>query len=449
VAQAATVSFTNLNDPPVITSNGGAPAATIAVAENSLHVTTTTANDADALDVLRFAIGGGADAAHFAIDAVSGALRFVAAPDAELPADANADNRYEVIVSVSDGSLQAQQSLSIDVANVNEAPTIVVNSLLLSKAGATLVLLGTDQESAADALNYVASGVGGGQFERVATPGVAITGFSQAEVNAGAVRFVVDGSASTTYSLSLTDGVSVVTAPAPDVVIQAAPAPAVDPIALASNPPPPQEPLRTAPVQEANPVVAKPRAPALGPGHLPQDLLSDRSDDVYEPMQARLNAAASPALAADSLGTRDPYATPVPTLAEFGLVSEGSEAAATPGRIKLDLVSALRDRLLGQELNQLGDALQTRLHAMQNFQFAAPILVSSVTVGYVLWLARGGVLMTSLLSALPAWSAVDPLPVLGRVKRRDRNDDPALDDRDAEGRLEKMFGQLGGGRTGK
>ena len=38
---------------------------------------------------------------------------------------------------------------------------------------------------------------------------------------------------------------------------------------------------------------------------------------------------------------------------------------------------------------------------------------TSLSVGYVIWLVRGGVLMSSVLSSLPAWQMVDPLPVLG------------------------------------
>jgi hypothetical protein len=40
------------------------------------------------------------------------------------------------------------------------------------------------------------------------------------------------------------------------------------------------------------------------------------------------------------------------------------------------------------------------------------------------WLLRGGVLVSTLLSSLPAWRLVDPLPVLGRI------DDDADDDAD-------------------
>jgi hypothetical protein len=39
----------------------------------------------------------------------------------------------------------------------------------------------------------------------------------------------------------------------------------------------------------------------------------------------------------------------------------------------------------------------------------------SLSVGYLVWLVRGGILLSSLLSALPAWRMLDPLPVLARV----------------------------------
>ena len=39
-------------------------------------------------------------------------------------------------------------------------------------------------------------------------------------------------------------------------------------------------------------------------------------------------------------------------------------------------------------------------------------------MGYVLWLARGGVLLASMASSIPAWATVDPLPVLSRFKAR-------------------------------
>ena len=47
---------------------------------------------------------------------------------------------------------------------------------------------------------------------------------------------------------------------------------------------------------------------------------------------------------------------------------------------------------------------------------------TSLSVGYVIWLIRGGVLLSSVLSSLPAWRMVDPLPVLGYLDDDDESD---------------------------
>ena len=213
-----------VNDAPVITSDGGAALADVKIAENSTAATSVTATDADAATVIRFAIAGGADAARFTIDAETGKLAFLRAPDHEQPADTNADNRYEVIVSATDGSLTAQQLLRVEVGNVDEAPAIVANSLQVSGSGVTLILRGADTDSAAGVLEFNVTAVAGGRFEHAAAPGQAITTFTQADIDAGAVRFVADDSAAAIdYRLSLSDGVSTVTSAAPDVVFTLAP----------------------------------------------------------------------------------------------------------------------------------------------------------------------------------------------------------------------------------
>src|SRR5256885_9707523 len=65
--QALSVKVTNVNEAPVITSNGGGAAAAVSVAENTIAVTTVTATDPDASQTKTFSISGGADAAKFNI----------------------------------------------------------------------------------------------------------------------------------------------------------------------------------------------------------------------------------------------------------------------------------------------------------------------------------------------------------------------------------------------
>lgn len=116
------------NTPPVITSNGGADDAAVSVAENTTAVTTVQASDVDQGQTLRYKIQGGADAARFGINATSGALVFKAAPNFEVPTDANGDNQYEVVVAATDNGktpMTGTQNVVVTVTNVNEVPTFV------------------------------------------------------------------------------------------------------------------------------------------------------------------------------------------------------------------------------------------------------------------------------------------------------------------------------------
>lgn len=137
--QTLAVSVTNTNDnAPVLTSNGGGATAAISITENSTAVTAVTATDADG-SPLAFSITGGDDAALFTIDAVTGALRFITAPDHEGPSDADHDNVYKVTVSVSDNVASASQALSLTVLDLNDnAPVIGSNGGGASAAASIL-----------------------------------------------------------------------------------------------------------------------------------------------------------------------------------------------------------------------------------------------------------------------------------------------------------------------
>ncbi|MGI9440318.1 MAG: cadherin-like domain-containing protein [Parvibaculales bacterium] len=94
------------------------------VAEGTTTVATLAASDADN-DRLSYSLTGGADMADFLIGASSGLLTFKAIPNHELPADADIDNVYTVIVTVSDGVLSDTVTINVTVTDVNDvAPTI-------------------------------------------------------------------------------------------------------------------------------------------------------------------------------------------------------------------------------------------------------------------------------------------------------------------------------------
>lgn len=93
-----------IDQPPVITSDGGGETAAVAIDENTAAVTTVTATDPDLGDATTFSIAGGADAALFKIDSQTGDLSFIDAPDYEKPKDAGLDNVYDVTVHATDSS---------------------------------------------------------------------------------------------------------------------------------------------------------------------------------------------------------------------------------------------------------------------------------------------------------------------------------------------------------
>ena len=121
------INVTPVNDAPVITSNGGGATAAISVPENTTTVTTVVATDVDGPSTT-YSIVGGADAAKFTINATTGVLSFVSAPDYENPTDVGGNNVYNVQVQVSDGINTDTQDIAVTVTNANDnAPVITSN----------------------------------------------------------------------------------------------------------------------------------------------------------------------------------------------------------------------------------------------------------------------------------------------------------------------------------
>jgi hypothetical protein len=125
ISSPAIVDDDGTNQAPVIASNGGGFTARLNVAENTTLVTQVRASDADG-DALGYHLVGGVDQALFSLDAATGSLRFLAAPDYESPqgqSDIGADtpdNTYKVMVQVSDGQATDTQAITVTVTDVAE-----------------------------------------------------------------------------------------------------------------------------------------------------------------------------------------------------------------------------------------------------------------------------------------------------------------------------------------
>ena len=206
--QWLTIAVLDVNDQaPVIATN-----LVFGVMENSVAgapVGLVTATDADTVGNLQnWQIVGGTGAAVFSIDSLTGQITVTSSGTL----DFESVNRWTLVVTVSDGMNSANaESVLIQVTNVNEAPTMLTNQLTIVQGDSVVLgpaeLHSLDPEDPAGSLRYTMTGIIAGQFEFVSSPGVAITSFTQADIQTGQVLFRHDGSRlAPTYQVTVSDG---------------------------------------------------------------------------------------------------------------------------------------------------------------------------------------------------------------------------------------------------
>jgi predicted outer membrane repeat protein len=87
-------------------------------------------------------------------------------------------------------------------------------------------------------------------------------------------------------------------------------------------------------------------------------------------------------------------------------------------------------------LDQIRRDLHLQEEAHQTALAQNVAVAGGFSVGYALWLLRGGVLVSSMLSALPAWQMVDPIPVLAAARKRRK---PADGNKTDDPNVERLF----------
>lgn len=80
---------------------------------------------------------------------------------------------------------------------------------------------------------------------------------------------------------------------------------------------------------------------------------------------------------------------------------------------------------LAQQLNSNKQGMNENSNFALQVTTGVTSVSASLSIGYIVWLLRGGVLISSVLTSLPAWRMIDPLPVLHNT---DTGDDSADDE---------------------
>ncbi|MGH8532879.1 MAG: cadherin domain-containing protein, partial [Gammaproteobacteria bacterium] len=311
-------------------------------------------------------------------------------------------------------------TMTVNMAAVNDAPVNTVPGAQTVAEDTPLVLGGISVNDADGNLSTVALAVGNGtltvtlqgsaSISAGANGSAALTlSGSQADINATLATLSYQGSldynGADTLTVTSTDTNSASDTEAiPITVIAAAPAgpappstgggiPEGSPSAPGSGPSSEVDdgsssktsPVRKTTASDGSPVtVAQPVAVSRVGFRSKQDFSNDTSQNLgsKQPVAKGTNAAA--ASAADVQDAKDPYST-------------------------------LKANRFLEELNRLRDNMNHKV------SLETLALSLGLSVGYAIWLVRGGALLSSLLSSLPAWRWLDPLPVLAHL--RDSRDD--------------------------
>jgi hypothetical protein len=217
--------------------------------------------------------------------------------------------------------------------------------------------------------------------------------------------------------------------PGPPPVV---PPPVIPPVVV--GPPPVTPPPTTTPPPSTQPT-AGPSRPAASEASADtpiQPVTVDIAERPHNPMvltaASDSNAASAPAFRLAAYGT----ATQSIALAGGDLLGEVMRQSDSRGATGLSQ-SGERSRSAGEVvLSEDLESLRENLREQDEIQTRGTVALAagslSMTLAYLLWLVRGGALVASALSALPAWRILDPLPVLSRVS--DDDEDEADDDDD-------------------
>ena len=111
----------------------------------------------------------------------------------------------------------------------------------------------------------------------------------------------------------------------------------------------------------------------------------------------------------------------------------------------LDQMHFASEKQYTQALNHLRNALddfkeeaESEVHYYKTVVGSAIAVSTGLSVGYVVWLIRGGMLLSSVLFSMPAWQIADPLPLLAHSRDDDEDDEETLETiiKDGSSRIE-------------
>ena len=356
---------------------------------------------------------------------------------------------FSFSVADASGAVAAPATFVLTINPVNDAP--VAGNQSVTTFDNTPVVLRTGILGYADAEGTALSKIrvtalpGDGILQLGSTPVVVNQEISAADIAAGNLQFIpragLSAQTSATIGFQVSDGAAYSAASSSvSVLITPATLPAANPVTqpqpvvVATSPPPVPVSTPAAPqVTPAAPAVVATPAAITAPA-TPVDPLSPPAASLLDSASAQNNGSR-----VSDLGETTPLRNAslgqallpgaITSMMLNSLVTQFNLEALKPLEASVSdrTASATSSNAFIGELDRLRDGVRAEEALERNIIVSSVATGASMSVGYVLWLLRGGLLMTSLLSSLPAWRFVDPLPVMGRLKE-DEDEDDDVDD---------------------
>ncbi len=438
---AATVSLTNQNEAPSATG------FTTTLTENTANNTILGApsgTDPDG-NTLSWSIVNGNTFGAFAINSTTGAIRV--ANSAALSFEAQ--SQFTLVVRAQDtGGLGDTASVIVHLTDVNEAPTVIsphgnTNGDVFVfddvANGATVTTLVATDPDLGDVLTWsLTAGDPNGVFALDTQSGRLTVADASTLDSATQPQFQLTIQVADQQGLTQTITLVVnVTPPVPVVVL---------PLSTSLQP-------RLAP-QSTSEVPESTSGSAASTDTTAETTNSSTADSVAIVAPPTVTGESTNA-APEAAAAEEPVAaTAAETNAAVAVIAQTLESEESAARSSTSTITAsisqaapngsFRDsldsaraslRFDGEDLSYVVDTrfLQGLREAEQNAALDAPAkrmvigtavaTSAGLSVGYIVWMIRGGYLLASVLSTAPAWQYVDPLPVLSALEGDDEDDE--------------------------
>ncbi len=403
-------------------------------------ITVLLASDDNQVLTPTFAISGGADADKFLIDREQGTLSFINAPNFENPSDANSDNIYQLELTVTDQrGASISQPISVTVVNVNESPQLSDDKFAIADTNLGETIIGKLTAQDPDANQQFTYSISDSETARL----FAIDNQGQLSiVDANKLKeteqefFELDITVLDQDGLAATSKVTI-------QIIQDRPNKPIPPSVSIST-------LGNVPDSGApdNSTHAKEDSSSQQDENTETDTTSSESaaKPFIQPVLATLSSSpfGNNSFQITSIGTSQQSTSN----SSNGNINQRSEQITLPvkslnkSQPKVNMsfrphhsvVSIINSDSFVRQLDEMKQDIQDYSHLEQQIIGSSLIVSSGISVGYVIWLVRGGVLLSSILSSLPAWRMIDPLPVIGQF------DDNQFDE-DSDDSLESLIQQ--------